>query len=226
MTVRKNPMPGRTALALLSVITAALILAACGSEEGAQETQHQRDPEGESRVVLSTPLEKPAFTLQDTSDVPFDFAERTEGFVTLLFFGYTHCPDVCPGHMATLAGALENLPEDVTSHIKVVFVSADPARDTPERLREWLDNFSPSFVGLLPINQERVNDISLRALGSFWAPITNEDLPDGGYAVVHPAVIIAYTADNQAHTLYPFGVSREDWERDLPGLVAKGWQGP
>jgi protein SCO1/2 len=84
--------------------------------------------------VLSPPLPKPDFVFTDTSGEAFDFQQETEGYVTLLYFGYTHCPDICPSHMADVAAVIDRNP-DWVEHVKVVFVSVDPARDTPERLR-------------------------------------------------------------------------------------------
>src|SRR5258708_6477385 len=73
--------------------------------------------------VVAPPLPKPAFTLTDTSGAPFDFREKTEGYVTLLFFGYTFCPDQCPMHMGTLGAALKKLPAGTADHVKLVFVT-------------------------------------------------------------------------------------------------------
>jgi protein SCO1 len=225
MTVCRVHMLRHLPWALALVAVSVAVLAACSSEGDGAGDSDQPGGDGYRGMVLKEPLEKPAFTLPDTSGTPFEFAKETEGYVTFLYFGYTYCPDICPGQIGLLAGALKNLPEDVTSRVKVVFVTADPARDTPERLREWLDNFGATFVGLVPQNQERVNDISFRALGALgglWAPITNEDLPEGGYAVSHPAMLIAYTTDNLAPVIYPFGVTREVFEEDLPKLVKQG----
>ncbi len=212
-------------LALIVIAIGGVFLAACGSKGSEVETAQQTDTDGYRGMVMITPLEKPAFTLPDTSGSPFDFANETEGYVTLLFFGYTYCPDICPVHMAIVAAALQELPEDVASRVKVVFVTTDPDRDTPERLREFLDIFDPAFIGLAPESQAATDDISRKALKSFWGPITNEDLGDDNYAVAHPAVIIAYTTDNLAHVLYPFGVKKEAWVHDLAKLVNEGWTG-
>jgi protein SCO1/2 len=73
---------------------------------------------------------KPDFTLNDTASEPFDFRTETEGFVTLLFFGYTYCPDVCPIHMANIGAVLATLPPGIANQVKVVMVSTDPNRDT------------------------------------------------------------------------------------------------
>lgn len=210
---------------MLVIAIGSFFLAACGSKGSEVATAQQADTDGYRGMVMITPLEKPAFTLPDTSGSPFDFANETEGYVTLLFFGYTYCPDICPAHLAIVAAALKELPEDVASRVKVVFVTADPDRDTPERLREFLDIFDPAFIGLIPESQAATDDISRAALRSFWAPITNTDLGDGNYAVGHPAVIIAYSTDNLAHVLYPFGVKKEAWVHDLAKLVNEGWTG-
>src|SRR5438132_10877171 len=80
--------------------------------------------------LVTPPLPKPRFVLTDTSGAPFDFWNRTQGSVTLLFFGYTNCPAECPMHMANIGMALKRLPSDVHSQVKLVFVTTDPARDT------------------------------------------------------------------------------------------------
>src|SRR5437867_1590105 len=88
--------------------------------------------------LVTPPLPKPRFVLTDTSGAPFDFWQRTQGYVTLLFFGYTYCPDQCPMHMANLGTALKKLPAGTADRVKLIFVTTDPARDTPPVLRPWL----------------------------------------------------------------------------------------
>src|ERR1041384_5232448 len=82
--------------------------------------------------LITPPLPKPRFVLTDTSGAPFDFWARTQGSVTLLFFGYTYCPDQCPMHMANIGAALKKLPAGTANNVKLVFVTTDPARDTPQ----------------------------------------------------------------------------------------------
>ena len=79
--------------------------------------------------LVSPPLPKPKFTLTDTSGAAFDFHAKTNGFVTLLFFGYTHCPDICPLQMHAIADALRKLPTGSAAQFKVVFVTTDVAQD-------------------------------------------------------------------------------------------------
>jgi len=166
-------------------------------------------------VPLAEPVPKVAFTLTATDGTPYDFVAETEGFVTLLFFGYTNCPDVCPVHMANLAAVLHRLPFEVSAAIKVVFVTTDPERDTPERLREWLDQFDRSFVGLTGSPRQLV-DVQ-RA--SRVAPAIREELDDERYLVSHAAHVMAFTRDDSAHVVFPFGTRQADWLRELPKLV-------
>lgn len=162
---------------------------------------------------LAEPWERPDFTLTTTDGEPFSFADETAGRLTLLFFGYTSCPDVCPIHLATLAGALDQpgVPEPV-----VVFVGIDPARDTPEAVRSFLDRYDTDFIGL--IGTEAELDAAQRATG---VPVAIAEPADaaGQYLVGHAAQIVAYTPDDLAHVVYPFGVRRQDWVRDLPLLA-------
>jgi protein SCO1/2 len=180
-----------------------------GSDSGSDDGNG--DDDGWRGAALGTAQPRPEFTLTDTAGRPYDFAAETRGRLTLLFFGYTSCPDVCPIHMATLAGALDQpgVPEPV-----VVFVTTDPERDTPEHLRDWLDNFSPGFVGLRGTPEQiRAAEVAAQVPPSMRGTGEGDD-----YEVGHAAQIIAYTPDDEAHVVYPFGVRREDWIADLPRL--------
>ena len=169
--------------------------------------------------LVEPPLSKPAFVLTDTSGAPFDFRSRTQGSVTLLFFGYTYCPDQCPMHMANIGVALKKLPAGVDSQVKLVFVTTDPARDTPGQLRRWLDNFSKHFIGLT--GTEAALEAVQRAAG---VPPTRKAEPrNGNYSVAHANFVVAYTKDNMAHVIYPGGVSKDDWVHDLPLLIKETW---
>jgi protein SCO1/2 len=157
--------------------------------------------------------------LTDTTETPFDFWKKTNGYVTLLFFGYTRCPDVCPLQMANIAVALKSMPSKVTDQIKVVFVTTDPGRDKPEILRSWLDHFDNRFIGLT--GTEAAIDAAQHAAAipaARKAPLNN-----GDYQVAHASFVIAYTKDNLAHVIYPGGVSQKDWGQDLPRLVNAIW---
>lgn len=194
---------------------------AAAAEVGARETAEVGAREtGYRGVALAEPLEKPDFVLRDTEGRPFRFRQETEGRLTLLFFGYTHCPDVCPVQLANLAAVLGDLPHRDRRRIRVVFVTTDPERDTPERLRAWLDGFDPAFVGLRG-SRERVNGIqrSLDLPPAVRQPASGPGPGEGDYTVGHASQVIAFTADGRGRVVYPFGIRQADWARDLPRLL-------
>jgi protein SCO1/2 len=179
----------------------------------------QQNTESYRGGLVTPPLPKPGFVLTDTSGAAFDFRQKTEGYVTLLFFGYTYCPDQCPMHMANLSAALKRLPAGMANQVKLVFVTTDPARDSPPVLRRWLNLFDRHFIGL--IGTERAIEAVERAAGVPLA--TRQEPPNGNYAVSHANFVLAYSRDNRAHVIYPGGVSKDDWVHDLPLLMQETW---
>jgi protein SCO1/2 len=192
-------------------------------QETKRDPTHAQHSEVTYRGGLVTPpLPKPRFVLTDTSGAPFDFWNRTLGSVTLLFFGYTYCPDQCPTHMANIGVALKKLPSGVADQVKLVFVTTDPARDTPVELRRWLDNFDKHFVGLT--GTEAALEALQKAAG---VPLAHKTEPgNGNYSIAHANFVVAYTKDNLAHVIYPGGVSKDDWIHDLPLLIKETWSRP
>lgn len=176
---------------------------------------------GELRgLAVEQPFAAPEFTLTDSRGRRFDFRPETAGSLTLLFFGYTHCPDICPVQMAVLGAALDDLSYADRREIEVVFVTTDPARDTPHRLRSWLDLFNASFVGLSG-DVETVNEIQT---GFHLPPAQIEEAsppPGAGepYFVGHATPVVAVTGDGVVRALYPSGVRQTDWRHDLPLLL-------
>lgn len=190
-----------------------LVLLAAGCERAATAVRSYRGAE------LVPAMAKEPFTLTTTAGEPYVFAERTRGRLALLFFGYTHCPDVCPVHMTNIAAALEKLSVEDRARIDVIFVTTDPERDTPAQLRAWLDNFSPSFVGLIGERSE-INRIEglMHSATSVREPGVAGDTAN--YGVMHAAQIMAFTPDDSLRVLYPFGIRQEDWVDDLPKLLS------
>jgi protein SCO1/2 len=201
-------------LALIILAVAAVVLVACGRT--GEQARGEGSDGGWNGTVLGEPWAKPDFTLTDVHSQPYDFGAETDGYLTLLFFGYTHCPDVCPLHMANLSAVLDALSGEVRANTKVVFATTDPARDTPSRLKAWLGDFDPTFVGLTGTLEEMQ-----RAQEAAGVPVGGADPPDGDgdYVVGHAAQVIAYTRDGLAHVVYPFGTRQEDWADDLPRLL-------
>lgn len=203
---------------LVAVLAAAA--SACGGDPADDARQRGQPTSPYRGQVLEPPLPKPDFRLTDTEGEPFDFRAETEGFVTLLFFGYTHCPDVCPVHLSNIAAVLDDFTPGSRLKVKMVFVTTDPERDTPDRIRDWLDNFDPGFIGLRGPS-ERVNAIQA-SLGLPPAmPQAQEG--SGSYLVGHSAVVLVFTPDNLAHLRFPFGTRQKDLAHDLSKLVRAGW---
>lgn len=176
-----------------------------------------RDSQALRGTALPAPLARPHFTLTDTRGQPYHFARETQGTLTLLAFGYTHCPDVCPVQMANIAAALRRLSRAERARVRVVFVTTDPPRDSAARLRSWLDSFDPSFVGLRGTEAEI--EMAERAVGVALATRQASAPGDTSYTVGHAAQVYAFTSDDSAHVAYPFGTLQQDWAHDLPELL-------
>jgi protein SCO1/2 len=217
-------MKARFLCEMLLVLAILFGTAHCGSAQAAKNMPEPGPAGGaESKYrggLVSPPLPKPKFTLTDTSGVPFDFAAKTQGYTTLLFFGYTHCPDVCPLQMSIIAQALKKIPPASADRLKVVFVTTDPERDSPQVLRAWLDHFDKRFIGLTGSEAE----IAAAQIAANLSPAKKSAVrADGAYEVGHAAFVLAYTKDNLAHVIYPGGVKEDDWAHDLPYLATETW---
>jgi protein SCO1/2 len=163
---------------------------------------------------LDPPQPRPTFTLTDTTGARFDFAARTRGRPTLLFFGFTHCPDICPTTMASVAAALRGVDEPLRRSVQVVLVTTDPARDTGPVLARWLRNFDADlparFVGLTgTVAQVEAAQAAARV------PVAEDD------GRTHSAELLLYGADDYARVAYVADAAPDALRHDLP-LVAKG----
>ncbi|MGG7572535.1 SCO family protein [Streptomyces sirii] len=141
-------MHRRTLLASALAATAALSLTACGGDENKPAATVSGGTTAKPIVTLDNPLEKPDLVLTGTDGKKYDLLARTKGHPTLIYFGYTNCPDVCPLTMSNIAVAVKQLPKAEQKDLRVVFVTSDPERDTPAALKKWLAGINKDFVGL------------------------------------------------------------------------------
>ncbi|MFI6765652.1 SCO family protein [Streptomyces sp. NPDC050355] len=141
-------MHRRTLLASALAATAALSLTACGGDENKPAATVSGGTTAKPIVTLDNPLEKPDLVLTGTDGKKYDLLARTKGHPTLIYFGYTNCPDVCPLTMSNIAVAVKQLPKAEQKDLRVVFVTSDPERDTPAALKKWLAGIDKDFVGL------------------------------------------------------------------------------
>jgi protein SCO1/2 len=168
---------------------------------------------------LTAPLQKPGFQFTDSRGKPYQLDSATAGQVTLLLFGYTNCPDICPVHLSNLAAVLDRMPDSIQARVTVVFVTTDPARDTPAVLDKWVKGFDPHFVGLTaPDSIVTAAQQMLQVLEA----VKGKPDATGGYPVGHAAGVIAFTRDGLGRVEYPPGTRQRDWAHDLPLLVSFG----
>lgn len=212
---RPTTHPG---LLVAVVVALGLIVSACGPASStslaAQGLPRQTD--GWHGLALEVERTLPDVTLLTTGGDPFVLAEELRGDPTLLFFGYTSCPDICPVHLAAIASAMDTAGVGYDD-LEVVFVSVDPQRDTPERIDDYLENFSSHMTGLheeLPVVADALRQLDLPG------PVVEGPDPRGdGDLIGHPAQVIGFDADGRARRVWPFGARRSDWVSDLPRIL-------
>ena len=135
-------------------------------------------------TLLEPPRPLPPMAFVDQDNQPFG-AERLRGRWSILFFGFTHCPDVCPTTLALLSQVEKQLTDLPTEQRpQIVLMSVDPQRDTPEQLAKYVKSFSPTFTGVTG-TQEAMHEFALK-LG---VPVAITQQPGGGYTVDHSAAI-------------------------------------
>jgi protein SCO1/2 len=195
----------------------ALLLSACGGSNGRAVTVEDRtDDHGYHGAWLDHPYSVPDIALTDTAGERYSLADERSR-LTLVFFGYTNCPDVCQVVMSTIASAVSRLQPDERRQVQVAFVTTDPARDTPPVLRSYLDRFDPAFVGLTgPI--ARVSALG-KPLGVYVEK--GQRLPSGGYEVDHTASVTA-VRDGRAPLVWTQGTSPTAMAADLHRLLEQG----
>jgi protein SCO1 len=190
-------------------LAALLVMAGCG-DDGVAAPVESDDATPFQAVPLAEGTPKPDFTLFDTDGNEFDFIRDTAGTTTLLFFGYTNCPDICSPHLAQIAAVLD-MPSTPTN-VTVVFVTVDPERDTPEVIRAFLDRFDRSFVGLTGEPDELT---AAQLATGIPVAIIGEPGPDGKYLVGHSGEMRAYAPNGIGYVTFPFGTRQSQFAHDL-----------
>jgi protein SCO1/2 len=133
------------------------------------------------------------FTLTDEAGQPFTLKEL-QGHPTLVFFGFTHCPDVCPTTLAKLAQIAKAA---AVPNLRVLLVSVDPARDKPEQLQQYVHAFDPQFKGVTGDNAQIE-----RMAREFGVAVARVDLGGGDYTMDHSAAV--FLLDDQGRRVAVF----------------------
>jgi protein SCO1/2 len=195
----------RTTL-VAGLAAAAVVLSGCGG-----------DAQAFTGAVLDQPYRVAGTTLTDTDGQPFSLTQDTDARLTLVFFGYTHCPDICGIVMSSLASAVTRLDDGDQKQVQVVFVTTDPARDDQQTLRRYLDSYNPDFLGLTGSLKDIVT-----VGDSVHVPIEKgQKLASGGYEVVHGTTVIAIDHSNEVPVVWTEGTSAAQYAADIHSLLGK-----
>lgn len=190
-----------------ALAAAGIAITGCGGEDR-ELVGYAREPAPEVADVA----------LPDVAEDGREFAFRApaEGLL-VVYFGYTNCPDVCSLVMADMASALTRLSPQVAGDVQLLFVTTDPARDTPDVVGEYVDRFHPAFEGLtgpLPRIKAAAEPLGVAIQG------TNR-LPSGGYEVGHGSQIIGFTDDDKARVVWTEGTPVDDLVSDIHALAER-----
>jgi len=138
-----------------------------------------------------------------------------QGKAVAVFFGYTHCPDVCPTTLADFALALQQLGPQA-DRVQVIFVTVDPQRDTPELLKQFVPAFNPGFLGMV------ADEVTLKQLAKEYKVVYQKTSVKGtgDYLIDHSAGTYVYDPQGNLRLLMPYGSSPEAIAQDLKTLLA------
>ncbi len=198
--------PWRRPLALLLLLAISLLLAGC----------HHAAPLPFRLTNLTGHMPQLEFTLTNDEGKTVS-ATDYRGKVVLLYFGYTHCPDVCPLTMAHLHVVMQRLGK-LSDGARILFVSVDPARDTPAVLHAYVNAFDTHATGLT--GQPRAIEALVKRYRSAF---TREPASkDGGYEVSHSSAIYVFDRDGNPRVLYTPSSKQDDLVHDLHLLLDSG----
>jgi protein SCO1/2 len=194
-------MKSITSKLVIALLVIGAIAAAVWWQHGGQP---RLPPAGLESVILNEPRALEPFTLVDHDGKALT-QEQLKGHWTLLFFGYTHCPDICPTTLAVLKGVAQKLESDpqLAASTRTLFVSVDPKRDPPEQLKQYITYFNPAFVAATGSRNEIDNlTMQVGAVYMFEGDTRRDD-----YIVNHSATILLidpqgrfYARFNTPHT--------------------------
>ena len=199
----------RTALCLLVPL---VLLAGCGGADGTGGA-----PGSFAGQRLDPPFRVLGTPLTDTAGRPYSLTRDTDKPLTLVFYGYTHCPDICGIVMGNLAAAMTRLSPADRAKVDVVYVTTDPARDTAAVLKRYLARLDPHFVGLTG----RLRDIIAVARPMGVGITRGEKLPSGGYDVTHGTTVTAIDAHDRAPVYWHQETSAAQYAADLHRLLTE-----
>lgn len=156
-----------------------------------------------------------AFSLTGEDGKPID-ASAFKGRTTLVYFGYTHCPDVCPETMARLMQVLAKLGSEEAQQVRILFVSVDPARDTPAAMHAYVDAFDAEHARGLTGTERQIESLAKRYRVAYQ--MEKRD-PNGSYEVTHSSAVYVFDRDGRARLLATSSDSADAIAHDLRRIV-------
>ena len=154
------------------------------------------------------------FALRDHNGQPRTLADF-QGKAVAIFFGYTHCPDVCPTTLSDLKAAMKLLGPVAAGRVQVLFVTVDPERDTPEVLRQYVPYFDPAFLGLYGTPDQVAE--AAREFKVYYSRHTEAGA--SGYLVDHTAATYVFDPEGRLRLFWPYGLPAVDMAHDLGQLL-------
>ena len=163
-------------------------------------------------TVIQSPEAAYDFTLTSANgDVSIS---SFRGKIVLIYFGYTFCPDICPGTLGNVAQALRDMGAQADD-VQLIMVSLDPERDTPEKLAEYMGHFHPSFVGVTG-SKEKLDEVA-SLYGIFYQKAEGSDAT--GYLIDHTATLMVLDREGYLKLVFPFGVTSQEIADDLKYMI-------
>lgn len=202
----------------LIVIAAATLFAvtACGASGLSAPAVAPMSSLRDYTVIPDAPLGPATQSATQWDGTSWRFDQPAPGKLTLLYFGYTSCPDVCPTTMADIAVAMRRLPSSITDKVSVQFVSTDPTRDTPTKLHAWIDQFNPAFhAARAPIASV------IAAARSYGIFIEKPVVTAHDYQVTHGAQLVVLNDKGGEVGFFGELAPASSYAQALPTLVAK-----
>lgn len=145
-------------------------------------------------------------------------ASAFRGYATLVYFGYTHCPDVCPETMARLMQVLQKLPAADAKQVRILFISVDPARDTPQALHAYVDAFDAEHIRGLTGTDAQVESLAKRYRVAYQ--MEKRD-PNGSYEVTHSSAVYLFDREGRARLLATSSDSPDAIAHDLQRVIER-----
>ncbi|GIK75160.1 MAG: electron transporter SenC [Chloroflexota bacterium] len=205
---------GRQQTSLSRILAVAVVLAVLGIIAFVLWRQFGPRPGPQYGIAVNASRPIDDFTLDSTLGRPVALSEFGERY-TMLYFGYTTCPDICPTTLADM-GKAQTLLGDAADRVQMLFITVDPERDTPERMRDYLAYFGKNIIGLRGSLEE-----TEAVAGQFGVVYQKQFASTSAtdYLIDHSSVVLVLDPQRRPLVMFPFGVTAEQMAHDLSAVI-------